>query len=291
MLSSNAIKFIIMRKTICSLLLCASLFASAQSKVELLLWDGNPADTSAIKTEAIRANDYTRDPAITVYLPQKPNGKAVIMCPGGAYGWLAMGHEGHDMAQWFNNQGIAYAVLKYRLPQGHHEIPLTDAEQAIRIVRDNAEKWNIDPAKVGIMGASAGGHLASTLATHYSSPATRPDFQILFYPVITMDPAYTHGGSRENLLGKNPSKQLQNEFSNEMRVTPDTPKAFIMLSSDDNAVPVANGLNYYMALLKNNVRAALHAYPEGGHGWGYGDGFLYKRQWTGELEKWLREEI
>lgn len=273
------------------MLLCASLFASAQSKVELLLWDGNPADTSAIKTVAIRANDYTRDPAITMYLPQKPNGKAVIMCPGGAYGWLAMGHEGHDMAQWFNNQGIAYAVLKYRLPQGHHEIPLTDAEQAIRIVRDNAEKWNIDPAKVGIMGASAGGHLASTLATHYSSPATRPDFQILFYPVITMDPAYTHGGSRENLLGKNPSKQLQNEFSNEMRVTPDTPKAFIMLSSDDNAVPVANGLNYYMALLKNNVRAALHAYPEGGHGWGYGDGFLYKRQWTGELEKWLREEI
>ena len=135
-----------MRKTICSLLLCASLFASAQSKVELLLWDGNPADTSAIKTVAIRANDYTRDPAITMYLPQKPNGKAVIMCPGGAYGWLAMGHEGHDMAQWFNNQGIAYAVLKYRLPQGHHEIPLTDAEQAIRIVRDNAEKWNIDPA-------------------------------------------------------------------------------------------------------------------------------------------------
>jgi len=118
------------------------------------------------------------------------------------------------MAQWFNNQGIAYAVLKYRLPQGHHEIPLTDAEQAIRIVRDNAEKWNIDPAKVGIMGASAGGHLASTLATHYSSPATRPDFQILFYPVITMDPAYTHGGARENLLGKNPSEQLQNEFSN-----------------------------------------------------------------------------
>ena len=141
------------------------------------------------------------------------------------------------------------------------------------------------------MGASAGGHLASTLATHYSSKETRPDFQVLFYPVITMDPTYTHGGSRANLLGEKPSKELQDNYSNELQVTPDTPKAFIMLSSDDGAVPVANGVNYYMALLKNNVRASLHAYPEGGHGWGYGDGFIYKHQWKEELEKWLREEI
>ncbi len=271
--------------------LCAGLSSVAQEKVEMLLWDKNPADTSSVKFEAIRASDFTRDPAITVYIPQNPNGKAIIMCPGGGYGWLAMGHEGHDMAQWFNNQGITYVVLKYRLPQGDFNIPLKDAEQAIRLVRMNSAKWGIDSSKVGIMGASAGGHLASTLATHYSSKETRPDFQVLFYPVITMDPAYTHGGSRENLLGSSPSKELQDRFSNELQVTPDTPKAFIMLSSDDGAVPVKNSINYYSALLGNHVRASMHAYPDGGHGWGYGDGFIYKSQWMEELEKWLREEI
>ncbi|WP_286085039.1 alpha/beta hydrolase [Duncaniella freteri] len=282
-----------MRRTLLTALgvLCAGLSSVAQEKVEMLLWDKNPADTSSVKFEAIRASDFTRDPAITVYIPQNPNGKAIIMCPGGGYGWLAMGHEGHDMAQWFNNQGITYVVLKYRLPQGDFNIPLKDAEQAIRLVRMNSAKWGIDSSKVGIMGASAGGHLASTLATHYSSKETRPDFQVLFYPVITMDPAYTHGGSRENLLGSSPSKELQDRFSNELQVTPDTPKAFIMLSSDDGAVPVKNSINYYSALLGNNVRASMHAYPDGGHGWGYGDGFIYKSQWMEELEKWLREEI
>ncbi|WP_304374108.1 alpha/beta hydrolase [uncultured Duncaniella sp.] len=282
-----------MRRTLLTALgvLCAGLSSVAQEKVEMLLWDKNPADTSSVKFEAIRASDFTRDPAITVYIPQNPNGKAIIMCPGGGYGWLAMGHEGHDMAQWFNNQGITYVVLKYRLPQGDFNIPLKDAEQAIRLVRMNSAKWGIDSSKVGIMGASAGGHLASTLATHYSSKETRPDFQVLFYPVITMDPAYTHGGSRENLLGSSPSKELQDRFSNELQVTPDTPKAFIMLSSDDGAVPVKNSINYYSALLGNHVRASMHAYPDGGHGWGYGDGFIYKSQWMEELEKWLREEI
>lgn len=280
-----------MKKLFVFCLLLSSLAAAAQSKVEMLLWDENPADTSAVKTAAIRASDFTRDPAITVYVPKKPNGKAIIMCPGGGYGWEAMDHEGHGMAEWFNTQGITYIVLKYRLPQGKHEIPLTDAEQAVRLVRSHAGEWGVNPSKVGIMGASAGGHLASTLATHYGSKETRPDFQVLFYPVITMDPKYTHGGSRENLLGANPSKELQDKYSNELQVTPDTPKAFIMLSSDDNAVPVANSVNYYMALLANNVRVSIHAYPEGGHGWGYGDGFLYKHQWKEELAKWLREEI
>lgn len=272
-------------------MLAASMAAAAQSKIEMLLWDENPADTSAVKTAAIRSNDFTRDPAITVYLPKSPNGKAIIMCPGGGYGWQATGHEGHDMAEWFNHQGITYVVLKYRLPQGDHTLPLADAEQAVRLVRAHAGEWGVNPAAVGIMGASAGGHLATTLATHYSSTETRPDFQVLFYPVVTMDPAYTHMGSRENLLGKTPSKELEKAFSNELQVTPDTPRAFIMLSSDDTVVPVANSLNYYQALLANGVRAAMHAYPEGGHGWGYGEGFTYKHLWKEELEKWLREEV
>lgn len=279
------------RNILAACLLATGLQSVAQEKVEMLLWDQNHAEMSEAKTEAIRSSDFTRDPAITVYLPGRPNGKAIIMCPGGGYGWEAMDHEGHAMAQWFNAQGIAYVVLKYRLPHGNHEIPLSDAEQAVRLVRNHASEWGVNPSKIGIMGASAGGHLASTLATHYSGNETRPDFQVLFYPVITMDPSYTHGGSRENLLGKNPSKELQDKYSNELQVSPSTPKAFIMLSSDDMAVPVANGVNYYMALLKNNVSASLHAYPTGGHGWGYGDGFLYKSQWMEELEKWLREEI
>lgn len=279
------------RNILAACLLATGLQSVAQEKVEMLLWDQNHAEMSEAKTEAIRSSDFTRDPAITVYLPGRPNGKAIIMCPGGGYGWEAMDHEGHAMAQWFNAQGIAYVVLKYRLPHGNHEIPLSDAEQAVRLVRNHASEWGVNPSKIGIMGASAGGHLASTLATHYSGNETRPDFQVLFYPVITMDPSYTHGGSRENLLGKNPSKDLQDKYSNELQVSSSTPKAFIMLSSDDMAVPVANGLNYYMALLKNNVSASLHAYPTGGHGWGYGDGFLYKSQWMEELEKWLREEI
>ncbi len=279
------------RNILAACLLATGLQSVAQEKVEMLLWDQNHAEMSEAKTEAIRSSDFTRDPAITVYLPGRPNGKAIIMCPGGGYGWEAMDHEGHAMAQWFNAQGIAYVVLKYRLPHGNHEIPLSDAEQAVRLVRNHASEWGVNPSKIGIMGASAGGHLASTLATHYSGNETRSDFQVLFYPVITMDPSYTHGGSRENLLGKNPSKELQDKYSNELQVSSSTPKAFIMLSSDDTAVPVANGVNYYMALLKNNVSASLHAYPTGGHGWGYGDGFLYKSQWMEELEKWLREEI
>ena len=164
--------------------------------------------------------------------------------------------------------------------------PLSDAHQAIRLMREHANEWHIQ--KVGIMGASAGGHLASTAATHYTA-GTRPDFQILFYPVISMDLSNCHKGSRDNLLGKSPSEELVRLYSNELQVTGDTPPAFIMHSSDDGAVPVSNSVSYYLALVKNKVPASLHTYPIGGHGWGFRDSFTYKRQWTGELEKWLRE--
>jgi acetyl esterase/lipase len=140
------------------------------------------------------------------------------------------------------------------------------------------------------MGASAGGHLASTLATQYTSKETRPDFQILLYPVITMK-ASTHSGSRTNLIGEKPSEELETKYSNELQVTENTPQAFIIFSYDDNAVPAANSINYYMALLKHKVPTSLHAYPAGGHGWGFRDDFLYKRQWTEELEKWLRSGL
>lgn len=271
--------------------LTASLAASAQKKTEILLWDENPLEQTDAKAERVKAQDYSKDPAITVYTPKNPTGKTVLMCPGGGYSHEATAHEGHDMADWYNAQGITYAVLKYRLPYGDHTIPLADAEQAMRILRRYASELGVDPGKVGIAGASAGGHLASTLATHYSSAETRPDFQILFYPVVSMDARKTHMGSRKNLLGENPTEELVKLYSNELQVTPDTPKAFIMLSSDDGAVPPANSIDYYTALLANKVKASLHAYPDGGHGWGFRDRFHYKRQWTGELGKWLNAEI
>ena len=272
-------------------LLTASLAASAQKKTEILLWDENPLEQTDAKAERVKAQDYSKDPAITVYTPKNPTGKTVLMCPGGGYSHEATAHEGHDMADWYNAQGITYAVLKYRLPYGDHTIPLADAEQAMRILRRYASELGVDPGKVGIAGASAGGHLASTLATHYSSAETRPDFQILFYPVVSMDAQKTQMGSRKNLLGENPTDELVKLYSNELQVTPDTPKAFIMLSSDDGAVPPANSIDYYTALLANKVKASLHAYPDGGHGWGFRDRFHYKRQWTGELGKWLNAEI
>lgn len=262
----------------------------AQQKFEFSLWPNGAPNTNGIveqESEA-RANRPTNitSPTLTVYVAKNSNGKAIVACPGGGYVHLAMDHEGHDMAAWFNAQGITYAVLKYRMPNEHHEVPLSDALQAIRLVREHAEEWNIE--KVGIMGSSAGGHLASTAATHYTDDS-RPDFQILFYPVISMDLSICHKGSRERLIGKTPTDELVQLYSNELQVTAQTPPAFIMHSSDDRVVPVENSLRYYQALVKNKVPASLHCYPTGGHGWGYNDNFKYKRQWTGELEKWLRE--
>ena len=284
-----------MKKIFFISLLAIATSMNAQKPVEMPLWpNGAPNSNGLTGTEEDLNGGRVANvvnPSITVFKSAKPNSIAIVMCPGGGYARLAMNHEGFDMTPWFNAQNITYVVLKYRMPNGNHEVPLSDAEQAIRLVRRHAGEWNVDPNKVGIMGASAGGHLASTLATHYSSKETRPDFQILFYPVITMNPSYTHGGSRENLLGKTPSAELEKKFSNELQVTPETPKAFIMLSSDDGAVVPPNGVNYYLALVQNKVPAALHTYPIGGHGWGFRDNFIYKRQWTEELEKWLREEV
>lgn len=282
-----------MRKLLVTILSLMTVMTFAQNPVELPLWaDGAPNSNGLIGDEQEvapnRISNVTK-PTITVYQASQPTGMAIIMCPGGGYSRLAMDHEGHDMAPWFVGQGITYIVLKYRMPNAHCEVPLSDVQQAMRMVRSHAKEWNIDPHKIGIMGASAGGHLASTLATHYDA-STRPDFQILLYPVVTMHDN-THQGSKKSLLGKQPTAEQVEYYSNELQVTPDTPQAFIALSSDDKAVPPSNGVNYYLALQKNNVSASLHVYPTGGHGWGYRDSFKYKLQWTKELEKWLNEGI
>lgn len=284
-----------MKNFITTLLLFVTTMLSAQNTLELPLWPaGAPNSNGLTGTEEDLDGGRVANvvnPSITVYKANQPNGMAIIMCPGGGYARLAMNHEGHDMASWLNAQGITYVVLKYRMPNSHYEVPLSDAEQAIRLVRQHAAEWGVRPDRIGIMGASAGGHLSASLATLYSSDETRPDFQILFYPVISMQPGITHGGSRQNLLGENPSQELENKYTLEKQVNERTPQAFIMLSADDGAVPPANGIHYFEALLQHQVPATLHVYPTGGHGWGFRDAFTYKRQWTGELEKWLREGL
>ena len=284
-----------MKTILVTALLIMTTSLCAQKPIELPLWPNGAPNSNELKGDEQEMDNgrvsNIKNPDITVYRAEHPNGMAVIMCPGGGYARLAMNHEGHDMAPWFNTQGITYVVLKYRMPNGHNEVPFSDVEQAIRLVRQHAAEWNINPAKVGIMGASAGGHLASTLATHYTSKETRPDFQILLYPVITMDANFTHAGSRENLITKNPSADLIAKYSNELQVNAQTPQACIALSSDDKAVLPQNSINYYLALLKHNVPATMHIYPTGGHGWGFRDNFTYKRQWTDELEKWLRNGV
>ena len=271
------------------LLMSGTLFA--QQPIEIKVWPNGAPNDNGITEEKNGDTDspsYTKETILYVYPAKKGNGMAIVACPGGGYSHLAMAHEGKSMADWFNSQGITYAVLRYRMPNGHNEVP---AE------RFTAGSAHHAPARSGMECKKTGHHgffsrediSASTTATHFTDAETRPDFQILFYPVITMDPAYTRMGSHDNLLGKNPSKELEQKYSNELQVTPQTPPAFILHSSDDTAVPVANSVNYYTALVKNKVPASLHTYPVGGHGWGYRDSFPYKRQWTGELEKWLRE--
>ena len=281
-----------MKRLLLMSLLVISTTLSAQQPIEFKLWPDGAPNSNGITTpeenlEGMRVANVS-EPTLAVYPAAKPNGLAIVACPGGGYTRLAMDHEGHDMAAWFNTEGITYAVLKYRMPNGVHDVPLSDALQAIKMMREHADEWHIN--KVGIMGASAGGHLACTAATHFT-PETRPDFQILFYPVVSMDLAVTHKGSHDNLLGQHPTEKMEKLYSNELQVTADTPPAFIMHSSDDKTVPVLNSINYYLALIKHHVPATLHIYPIGGHGWGYRDSFTYKPQWTEELEKWLREEI
>ena len=228
-------------------------------------------------------------PSLRVFLPapELATGRAVVACPGGGYSGLAVNHEGYDWAPYFNKQGIALIVLKYRMPKGDRTLPISDAEAAMKMVRDSADVWNLNSNDIGIMGSSAGGHLASTIATH-APEALRPNFQILFYPVITMDKSFTHMGSHDNLLGKDASADLEKEFSNEKQVTKETPRAFIVYSDDDKVVPPANGVNYYLALNKKGVPSVLHIYPTGGHGWGIREDFLYKSEMQNELTSWLR---
>jgi acetyl esterase/lipase len=237
-------------------------------------------------------------PMMEVYLPEKEKatGAAVLICPGGAYGVIVYQGEGQSTAKRFAENGIAAFVLKYRLPSDEYMAnkaigPLQDAQQAIKLIRENATKWGVDPQKVGVAGFSAGGHLASSLATHYdksyinnsNNTNLRPDFQILVYPVISMKKELTHADSRKNLLGTQPSEELVNDFSNETRIVANAPQAYITHTADDQVVDVDNSILYFEALRKNRVPVEMHIYPKGGHG------FIFSRpNWMVSLMEWMK---
>ncbi|GHA26021.1 beta-xylanase [Salinimicrobium marinum] len=285
---------------------------SAQ-EMTLPLWpNGIPNSKESDEKEVSETGDINwirnvQDPDIAVFLPtmQSATGQAVVICPGGGYGGLAYDWEGTDIAKWLNSKGIAGIVLKYRLPNSEsvevsYKAPLQDVQRAMRLVRANAEKWNVHQNSVGIMGFSAGGHLASTLGTHFDhedvfkkdaidSLSARPDFMALVYPVITMNSEFTHQGSRNSLLGENPSKELVKEFSNELQVQNNMPPTFIIHATDDDAVPVENALLFYKALKDQNIKAEMHIYPEGGHGFSLGLGKGYLETWPDRLHDWLKK--
>lgn len=277
-----------------------------QTKFTLPLWPNGAAESNGITAKETiidhSAMINISEGGITVQLPKtsKANGAAVLICPGGGYLGEAIYHEGFQFADWLNGKGIAGIVLKYRLPNGHPDIPITDAKQAMRIIRAHAAEWHIDPRKVAVAGFSAGGHLASTLGTHYDlgdstakDPlmrySTRPDLMFLFYPVITMKLSETHLGSRQNLLGMHPTEQQVNYYSNELQVNKNTPPAILMLCDDDKTVPPINSIQFYQTLHTNNVPASLYIFPSGGHGWGMNTNISFWQDWRALLLNWMEE--
>lgn len=227
--------------------------------------------------------------SLEVYLPSKSkaNGRCILVTPGGAYQNLAVDGEGRQWAPWLNERGYVMAMLSYRMPHGNYTWPLQDGREAMALLREKGEEWRIKNGCIGVMGFSAGGHVASTIATKTHDDEA-PDFQILFYPVITMDPSYTHANSRTNLLGSNPSTELQDLYCNEKQVASGNPPCFICYAADDNVVPIANAKNYYKALTEKGVPAYIKEYPKGGHGFGFNTWFTYHNDMLNELETWLQ---
>ena len=291
-----------------SLFVSNALIAQQQ---EVELWDEVPGSISAenyteekqFEDGGIRGYSKVTNPTLTIFTPEtgKANGTAVVICPGGGYSHLAINKEGYKLGAWFAAQGVTGFVLKNRLPSDAIMMaksigPLQDAQRAIRYVRENARQLGIDTSKVGIMGFSAGGHLASTASTHFKDAvydsqegvSAKPDFAVLIYPVISMQSGVTHPGSRDNLLGKNPTQAEVYKFSGEYQVTPQTPMTFLVHATDDEVVPVANTIRYYLALKDAGVDTEMHIYEEGGHGFGMGRSAT-ANSWPEALRLWMKK--
>jgi acetyl esterase/lipase len=301
----------LLNKNVCILIVCLLGISSKGQVNTIPVWNqsipgaikaSDYLEKEVIKDEELQSTSQVSVPTLALYLPKKEtaNQSAVLIFPGGGYSHLAMHKEGKKVALWLNSLGITAFVLKYRLPtdrvmKDKSIGPLQDAQEAIRTIRRNAKEWNIDPAKIGVLGFSAGGHLASTLATHYldkvydaDTISARPDFSILIYPVISMEEGITHNGSKVNLLGANAVKELVDKYSNEKQIDANTPKTFLIHASDDKVVPVENSIQYYMNLKKFNVPVEMHLYENGGHGFGLGTKGTHT-EWPKACEKWLAE--
>jgi acetyl esterase/lipase len=269
--------------------------AMAEDAATILLWEhGAPGAKGAAENDK---------PKLTAYRPAegKSVSTAVIICPGGGYGHLSLENEGSKVAEWLNSLGVTAFVLDYRhAGKGYHyPAPVDDAQRAIRYVRSNAATWNIDPAKIGIMGFSAGGHLASTAGTHFDGgkpdaddkidhASSRPDFLILCYPVISMTSEFTHQGSKKNLIGDHPDAELAKSMSNETQITSQTPPTFIFQTNADTAVPAENSVQFYLALRKAKVPAEMHIYQNGQHGVGLAPNDPVLSTWKDRLADWLK---
>ena len=292
------------------LLIGMNLNILAQNKT-IALWDEKiPGEILSVNYEEkeiyseneLQSTSNVKIPTLTIYTPNEisANGTSIIIFPGGGYSHLSMNKEGKKIAKWLNSLGITAFVLKYRMPSD--EImkdksigPLQDAQEAVRMVRRNAKKWNLDTNKIGVIGFSAGGHLAATLSTRYEektyestdNTSSKPNFALLVYPVISMNTAITNKGSKEKLLGLNPSQELTDKFSSELHVNSTTPPTFIVHASDDKSVPVENSINYYLALKNMKIQAEMHIYEKGGHGFGLGI-IDTSKNWTNDCENWLK---
>ena len=297
------------KKIVVSIIMSLIISCQAKTQVKTIpLYNAIPNSKPSTNTEKSITEDgilivsNVSVPSLTVYRPEKmnDNATAIIICPGGGYSVLAAGHEGSDVAMALNEWGVVCFVLKYRLPDQNNMPdrsigPLQDAQRAIQLVRDSARQWNVDPSKIGIMGFSAGGHLASTASTHFNRPvienpgntSLRPDFSVLLYPVISFTDSLTHLGSRNNLIGENPAAEKIREYSNELQVNGQTPPAFLVHASDDDVVKVGNSRQYYEALIRNNVPAELRLYPRGGHGFGMNNETT-SDSWMNRLKTWLK---
>lgn len=278
-----------------TLFLSLLITVSAMAQEKIMLYPNGAAESNELAVaESFRDKEFIiniSEPRMLAFPADKSkaNGAAVLICPGGGYAGVSQIKEGSDFAKWFNEMGISAFVLYYRMPNGHHAIPLKDTQTAFSIIRSRAKEWNIKKNKIGIMGFSAGGHLASTFGTHFKTKAERPAFMLLGYPVVTMDSSYTHKGSRNNLLGKKPSDELVKLYSNELQVTKKTPPTFIVHAKDDGAVPIANSENLKKALETNNVPVKLVVYDKGSHGFGMRKRGIPADNWPEELKSWMKE--
>lgn len=269
-----------------------ALYKSSFFYTQYLVYPNGAIDSNGLTKKDEKYVEYGKEnnseAKYFLFIPDKKKAthQAVIICPGGGYQYLVYRNEGINVAKWLKNNGILGVVLMYRMPnKKYYQIPLEDLQATIKIVRENSKKLNIDPNKVGVMGFSAGGHLASTASNNYDEK-TRPDFSILYYPVISMRDKYTNQDSRYNQLDDN--KKLYDFYSNELKVTPKTPPTYIAFSKDDTSVDPINSKIYYEALKKNNVPVEMHMYDTGGHGWGWSKKFVYHKEDTENLLKWLK---